>query len=222
LSRNVRDGYRWLMEHYNEDDEIYVFGFSRGAFTARSLAGLIARCGLLKPDAPISFRQLYDRYRHGDAATPIYELKYFGAKPKDLEEEVILHQTHYSQSFIKMIGVWDTVGSLGIPIGRIKGVSRSELRFHRTRLSRTVEHSYQALALDEYRFPYKAEVWNNFLPKGVDPEKQRANDKRIVEQRWFAGAHANIGGGYRDDLLPQRPLRWIQQKTRASGCVTAK
>jgi hypothetical protein len=102
-------------------------------------------------------------------------------------------------------------------MGRIKGISRKALQFHNTRLSRTVEHSYQALALDEYRFPYKAELWNNFLPNGVHPENQRAHDKRMIEQRWFAGAHCNVGGGYQNDLLPQRPLRWIQQKAKACG-----
>jgi uncharacterized protein (DUF2235 family) len=217
LSDNVRDGYRWLMEHYNEGDEIFLFGFSRGAFTARSLAGVISRCGLLKPDAPMSFMQLYDRYRRGGAARPIYEFKYFGEKPTNLEEEIIAHQTYYSRFFIKMVGVWDTVGSLGLPLGKIKGVSRSTLKFHYTRLSRTVEHSYQALALDEYRSPYKAEIWSHFLAEGVNPEKQRANDRRHIEQRWFAGAHANIGGGYRNDLLPQRPLAWIQQKALNCG-----
>src|SRR6266481_2636671 len=60
LSENVEQGYRWLMDNYNPGDEIYIFGFSRGAFTARSLAGVIARCGLLKPNAPISYAGLYE------------------------------------------------------------------------------------------------------------------------------------------------------------------
>src|SRR5437867_5462888 len=66
LSENIRSAYRWLIEHYNPGDEIFIFGFSRGAFTARSLTGVIARCGLLKPAAPMSFYQLYERYRKGD------------------------------------------------------------------------------------------------------------------------------------------------------------
>src|SRR5712692_1620277 len=76
LDANVESGYRWLLEHYNDGDEIYVFGFSRGAFTARSLVGLIAKCGLLKPDAPMSFAQILDRYKLGKKARPIYEIKY--------------------------------------------------------------------------------------------------------------------------------------------------
>lgn len=216
LSDNVQEGYCWLMEHYQPGDEIYIFGFSRGAFTARSLAGVIARCGLLKPGAPLSFKEVYQRYRRGTKAMPIYNLKYFDAKPESVEDEAIRDQTYYGRSFIKMVGVWDTVGSLGIPFGNFPGVSRSTLHFHYTRLSRTVEHSYQALALDEYRKPYRPEVWMNFLPEKDDREKLRA-DNRYVEQRWFAGAHSNVGGGYTNDLLPERPLAWMQQKAANCG-----
>jgi hypothetical protein len=216
LSENVQQGYAWLMQNYEAEDEIFIFGFSRGAFTARSLAGVIARCGLLKPGTPLSFKDVYKRYRKGTAATPIYDLKYFGAKPQNAEDEIIRDQTWYGRSFIKMVGVWDTVGSLGLPFGHIPGISSSTLHFHYTRLSRTVEHSYQALALDEYRKPYRPEVWMNFLPEDEDAQKMRA-DNRFVEQRWFAGAHSDVGGGYPDDQLRQRPLAWMQQKATNCG-----
>jgi|KBSSwiStaDraftv2_1062776.scaffolds.fasta_scaffold201436_1 uncharacterized protein (DUF2235 family) len=218
LPDNVRNGYRWLIERYNAGDEIFVFGFSRGAFTARSLAGLIARCGLLQPDAPISFAQLYERYQKGDKARPIYELIRDKANSKnfDFDERMLLVHSHYRRNFIKMVGVWDTVGSIGIPFGNMPGISRRTLRFHNTRLSTAIEHSYQALALDEYRQPYWAVLWTHFVPEGADP-KQSANDSRVVEQRWFIGAHANLGGGYRTDLLPQRPLAWLQKKAMACG-----
>ena len=213
LSENVRHAYRWLMEHYDENDEIYLFGFSRGAFTARSLAGLIARCGLLKPSAPLSFKQVYERYQQGDAVATIYQLKYFNKTPANLEEEVLKSDTHYKRYMIKMVGVWDTVGSIGLPIGNFPGISSRTLRFHNTRLSKIVEHSYHALALDEYRSPYWAVLWTHWLHKQPKEEdKDPADDNRWVEQRWFAGAHSNVGGGYRDDLLPQRPLDWIQRK----------
>jgi uncharacterized protein (DUF2235 family) len=106
LSDNVRNGYRWLMEHYNPGDEIFVFGFSRGAFTARSLMGVIARCGLLKPDAPMSFAQLYERYQKGDTVRPIYELKYFrkpGDREPDFEERALLKHSYYQR---KQLAHW--------------------------------------------------------------------------------------------------------------------
>jgi uncharacterized protein (DUF2235 family) len=218
LSKNVRSGYRWLVENYSWQDEIYIFGFSRGAFTARSLAGLIARCGLLKPQARISFAQLYERYQKGDMVRPIYKIRKDWANRRkfDFEETALLYHSYYAPGIIKMVGVWDTVGSIGVPVGNFRGISRRALWFHNTRLSTTIEHSYQALALDEYRKPYWAVLWTDFVRERSDPTKQKY-DHRFVEQRWFAGAHANVGGGYRSDLLPDRPLEWLQTKAIACG-----
>jgi hypothetical protein len=220
LSNNVREGYRWLMQNYNEGDEIFLFGFSRGAFTARSLAGLIARCGLLKPEAPMGFWDVFERYQRGNAVRPIYELirqKDTPGEKFDFEENVLLQHSRYHRDLIKMVGVWDTVGSIGIPFGKIKGVSLSRLRFHDTHLSKVVQHSYQALAVDENRRPYWAILWTNFLPNPPDPHPPALPENRVIEQRWFSGAHSNVGGGYHPDLLPQRPLAWLQEKAKACG-----
>ncbi len=219
LPKNIRRGYRWLVENYEPDDEIYIFGFSRGAFTARGLAGMISKCGLLRPEAPISFIELFDRYRKGNAVTPIYQLireKNQGVT-LSFEESAILNHAYYRRDLIKMVGVWDTVGSLGVPFGSIPGVSRRTLSFINTRLSTTVQHSYQALALDEQRRPYQAILWTAFVPDAPPEEDASRLDDRMVEQRWFAGAHANVGGGYRSDYLPQRPLAWLQKKAESSG-----
>lgn len=220
LSENVRDGYRWLTENYDLHDEIFIFGFSRGAFAARSLAGLIATCGLLTPDAPISFAQLFERYQRGPEARPIYQLIRMKdeAEQLDFEERALLRSSYYFRNLIKMVGVWDTVGSIGIPFGNFRNISRRALKFHNTRLSRTIEHSYQALAIDEYRQPYWAVLWTEFfpdVPSNAYPEPDE--DTRFIEQRWFSGAHANVGGGYRSDPMPDRPLQWIQDKAAQCG-----
>ncbi len=219
LSENVRDGYRWLVENYDEGDEIYLFGFSRGAFTARSLAGIIARCGLLRADSPISFAQLFERYKQGDAVRPIYELIRDKANSDsfDYEERALLRHAYYRRNLIRMVGVWDTVGSIGLPFGRFPGLSRRMLKFHNTNLSTTIEHSYQALAMDEYRSPYWAVLWTEFRPDVVDAAEAARPEQRWIEQRWFPGAHANVGGGYRDDPLPNRPLIWLQHKAATCG-----
>jgi hypothetical protein len=168
----------------------------------------------------MSFAQLYERYQQGDTIRPIYKLRYLqqqGGAEFDFEEKLLLEHTHYQRNFIKMVGVWDTVGALGIPLGNIPGISSRTLRFHNTNLSKIVQHSYQALALDEERKPYWAVLWTNFIPAQADPSEAAHVDDRMVEQRWFAGAHCNVGGGYRNDLLPQRPLAWLQEKARACG-----
>lgn len=245
VSESVRDAYRWLTENYDLRDEIYIFGFSRGAFAARSLAGLIATCGLLAPEAPISFAQLFERYQRGEEARPIYQIRQMQGQPEQLgfEERALLRSSHYFRNMIKMVGVWETVGSIGVPFGNFRNISRRALKFHNTRLSRTIEHSYQALAIDEYRRPYWAVLWTQFFPEGApdsrstlqDPTDGRAasprpyrttsgthpeppeDDGRFIEQRWFSGAHANIGGGYRSDPLPDRPLAWLQDKAVQCG-----
>jgi hypothetical protein len=219
LAENVRDGYRWLTENYDPHDEIYIFGFSRGAFAARSLAGLIATCGLLAPDAPISFAQLVERYQRGAQARPIYQLIRMRHQPEqlDFEERALLRSSYYRRNLIKMVGVWDTVGSIGLPFGNFKNLSRRALKFHNTGLSRTIEHSYQALAIDEYRQPYWAVLWTAFFPEAAYASPQPVDDQRFIEQRWFSGAHANIGGGYRSDPQPDRPLVWLQDKAVQCG-----
>jgi uncharacterized protein (DUF2235 family) len=219
LSENVRDGYRWLTENYDLHDEIYICGFSRGAFAARSLAGLIATCGLLAPDASISFAQLFERYQRGVEARPLYQLIQMKHQPEqlDFEERALLRSSYYFRNIIKMVGVWDTVGSIGIPFGNLPNISRRALKFHNTRLSRTIEYSYQALAIDEYRQPYWAVLWTEFFPESAYSHPQPQNDTRFVEQRWFSGAHANVGGGYRSDPLPDRPLAWLQDQAARCG-----
>jgi uncharacterized protein (DUF2235 family) len=220
LSENVQQGYGWLQRNYSPGDEVFLFGFSRGAFTARSLAGFIARCGLLKPDAPMTVEQAYDRYRQGDAVRPIYDLLYHrrrGEANFDSVERTLLEHSIYHRNLVRMVGVWDTVGSIGLPFGNIPGISRRTLYFHNTHLSRVVQHSYQALALDEQRQPYWGILWTQYSLQQPPAGEPARTDDRYVEQRWFAGAHANVGGSYNNDILPVRPRAWIQQKAIACG-----
>lgn len=218
LSENIRLAYEWLIENYNDGDEIFIFGFSRGAYTARSLAGLISKLGILKPGSPIGVAQLYDRYKRSDEQT-IWELNEQQdagtLKDATLEERWMLK---YSQrAKIKMVGVWDTVGSLGIPAFSIEGISRSTFGFLHTGLRIHIQHGYHALAIDEHRRDFAPTLWD--VRRANDPKATRAAPRSIdsVEQRWFVGAHANVGGGYASDLLAQAPLRWIMKKASLHG-----
>lgn len=220
LSENIRQAYQWLVESYDPGDEVYVFGFSRGAYTARSLVGMIARCGLLAPGAPMPVLQVFERYRRGSDATPLYTLEYEkrnGRTDFDLEESWLL--SYATRIPIKMVGVWDTVGALGGPLARIPKLRDRMLYFHNTRLSTIIERALQALALDEHRRPYRPALWTRFVPDNESEEEkaQREGREPHVEQRWFLGAHSNVGGGYRNDSLAQIPLAWIQEEAEKSG-----
>jgi uncharacterized protein (DUF2235 family) len=218
LDENIRRAYEWLVENYNVGDEIFIFGFSRGAYTARSLAGLVAKLGILKPGSPIGGGQLFSRYKRSDEETlgKLHELQDAGKLENiTLEERWLLKYSQVAK--IKVVGVWDTVGSLGIPALSIAGVSRPTFGYLQTGLRIQIEHGYHALAIDEHRKDFAPTLWDVRTPK--DPNEVRAAPRPIssVEQRWFVGAHANVGGGYESDLLAQAPLRWMMKKASLFG-----
>lgn len=196
VSENIQHAYRWVAGEWGKTDEneLYVFGFSRGAYTARSLVGLIRKSGLLKNPSKEMVEQAYDLYRIKDV------------HPDD--EQAVAFRAAYSREIrVKFIGVWDTVGSLGVPMtGAVIPWGRDRYQWHDTELSKIVEYAYHAVALDEHRKDYEATVWT-----------KRKSENKAVEQRWFIGAHANVGGGYKEDRLHNIPLRWLQDKAAACG-----
>lgn len=194
LSENIRDGYGWLAANFQPGDELFLFGFSRGAYTARSLAGLIRKCGILRAADQNHIQQAYDLYRDKNLAPDKPEATAFRSSfAFELETR------------IKFIGVWDTVGSLGVPVTGVP-FSRDFYEWHDTELSRIVDYAYHALAIDEHRKDFAPTVWTAHKPENID-----------VEQRWFVGSHSNVGGGYRNDPLPNLALAWLQNKARHCG-----
>ncbi|GLY15864.1 hypothetical protein Kisp01_28790 [Kineosporia sp. NBRC 101677] len=190
---NIRQGYEWLVQNYDDGDEIFLFGFSRGAFTARSLAGMIARCGLTDRRAPISAEEVYRRYQQGPKGHAP------GARAVD----------------IHFLGVWDTVGALGVPWGRIRGLSRSTIRFHNTNPSVRYRNMFHALAIDENRQAYAPTLWTAFSPKDVPLQLLR--EDQTLEQRWFTGAHSDVGGNRDDPSLARIPLAWLWARAQECG-----
>ena len=204
--------YTWLSESFEPGDEIFIFGFSRGAYTARSLSGLIAKCGVLKPGAPLSIEQLYARYRrHGDRT--ISELTR-RLQPANLEERWIIK--YCEATSIKLVGVWDTVGSMGNPLASMRSKISSYMYLD-THLRLKNEFAFHALAIDEQRKSFEPTLWTKTIP--ISPEATTLSPRPLaeVEQRWFVGAHANVGGGYASDILAQPPLEWLMGKAAALG-----
>lgn len=213
LDEEVIQAYQWLIENYNHDDQIFIFGFSRGAFTARSLSGFISKCGLLKPGAPISLKQLYARYRKGSTVHTIRELKNIPDEKLSFEDKWL---KEYSMPIpIWFQGVWDTVGALGVPFGNFPTISRSKYAFLETDLRINNDHAYHALAIDEHRETFAPTLWTKSVEKDADTYPPRQLSQ--VEQRWFVGAHADVGGGYENGLLAQIPLKWLMQKAQLHG-----
>lgn len=193
IDENIRSGYMFLAQNYLPGDEIFVFGFSRGAFTARSLAGFIGACGLLK------------RQRLGDLGLA---WKYYrGPAPRSPADFVAKTQSDTQLDVrIRFLGVWDTVGALGVPAGILSAINAADYGFHDTGPSAVVQHGCHALSIDEHRDEFVPTLWTGQAPPGV-----------TIEQVWFAGVHADVGGGYVTRALADIPLVWMAQKAEADG-----
>ncbi|WP_316189910.1 DUF2235 domain-containing protein [Bradyrhizobium sp. SZCCHNS1054] len=204
LDRNIRRAYTFLVQNYEPDDEIYIFGFSRGSYTARSLVGCINSVGLLRRGAcdAKALSKLWSCYRT-DRAERIPkmsdELRGLCLEPDSIK--------------VKCLGVFDTVGALGIPISRFWRENRDLYGFHDVGLAAICEHSLHALAIDEHREQFEATLWRQQKFIDMDPR---------VEQVWFAGAHSDVGGGYiaenaRDDqcqYLDDITLDWMIRRVQ--------
>lgn len=178
------------------------------------MSGLISKCGILKRGAPLSIEQLYDRYRLYVAPTIRSLLGKPWPQDASLEERWL---TKYSRpTKIRFIGVWDTVGSMGIPHTSIEAKVH-KYRFLDTHLRLDNEYAFHALALDEHREDFNATFWTRTVKMGEAGAPERTLEH--VEQRWFVGCHANVGGGYPSDPLSQRPLAWLIEKAAARGLV---
>lgn len=189
LNKNILDAYRFLVHNYSRGDELFLFGFSRGAYTVRSLVGLIRNCGLLKRTEADRIPGAFELYRsdrhHPDSAVSRRFCAGYAYPAK-----------------VKFLGVWDTVGALGIPLKHRRKTRHS---FHDTRISSIVRNAYHALAIDERRKPFRPTLWTT------------KPGRRNTEQAWFVGVHSDVGGGYEDHGLADRTFRWMWGKAKGCG-----
>jgi uncharacterized protein (DUF2235 family) len=198
LDQNIISAYKFLVWNYVAGDEIYLFGFSRGAYTARSIAGLIRNSGIIRSDDLTLINQAYDIYRNRNDE----QWRPNGPEAKAFKEK----NSH--EANIKFIGVWDTVGSLGIPLTIFRFYNKSKYKFHDTTLSSYVDYAYHALAINEKRYSFKPTLWTESKFVKERPVAQ------VMEQRWFLGVHSNVGGGYPETGISDIALNWMVEKAR--------
>ncbi|WP_428634791.1 DUF2235 domain-containing protein [Sedimenticola sp.] len=200
LDKNIKSAYHWLARNYQPDDHIFLFGFSRGAYTVRSLGGLLAVCGL--PD--LSDTDVTTGWQRVKVA---YQQGYREKKPRtEWAEDWPFH--HKKQAPVRFIGVWDTVGALGIPddLALLNLFDAEEKwRFHNTTLGDNVEMARHAIALDERRASFTPTLWTKIKP-----------DANVV-QRWFPGVHSDVGGGYGEAGLSDIALKWMIDEAKGAG-----
>lgn len=220
LSKNVIDAYQFLAEHYVDGAEIYLFGFSRGAYTARSVAGFIAAAGLLKDARRGAIERAYfERYAiegtlHARADAEQSLRDRIKGELSDLWHRVIDDAPRHDGVKIQFVGVYDTVGALGVPLSddAIRKLNQPFVGFHDMRLGDLIEHAAHALAADERRKPYVPSLW-------VGPSGSKLRDGQTLLQVWFPGVHSDIGGGYPDRGIGDHTLAFMMGEAAKHGLV---
>ncbi|PWY93557.1 peptidoglycan binding domain-containing protein [Aspergillus sclerotioniger CBS 115572] len=192
LSANVRAGYGFLVDNYTPGDKIYFFGFSRGAYTARAIAGLVCELGLLTPRGMDNFANVYDDFYN--RKLPVYD---------DEKRRQLGFRDRLPRFTVQIIGVWDTVG-----FHKPWLWSGEKLEFRNTLLSRGVRYAFHALALDEERSAYQPTLWH---------EPEDGDERQELLQVWFSGVHTDVGGGGEDPRLANVALGWMIAQCMKDG-----
>ncbi|KAF4303029.1 hypothetical protein GTA08_BOTSDO08587 [Botryosphaeria dothidea] len=198
LLENVLEAYNFITSNYSSGDHLYFFGFSRGAYTVRAAAGLVQEVGIIQPYLMSSFLEQYGKYiRAEDFSKPFTQTEHWSKFTAKSPTPLI---TAAKDIVIQIIGVWDTVGSLGVPdlghwLKKDNSGWRKAYQFYNTDLSANVLHAYQALALDERRTPFSPCLWC----------VKEGNKTTKLVQCWFPGAHINVGGGNSENAGDKNP-----------------
>lgn len=197
IHKNIMDGYRYIVQNYSPGSEIFLFGFSRGAYTVRCICGLINNCGILKrPDA----RLIQEAFNHYKKIGPQYA-------PAGEKSVAFRSQHSHVSREVHFAGVWDTVGALGIPFSILGLFDRTD-EFYDAKLGSNVRMARHALAIDERRQDFEPTIWDR-------------RDNLDLKQVWFSGVHTDVGGGYAIDdnglLASDYPLDWMMKEASKAG-----
>lgn len=208
LAENVKQTYGFVVDNYQPADELFFFGFSRGAYTVRSLSGLIGLIGLLPKQHMEKFPQAWAYYRTPPQKRTERQQRAFLAQfPADAQPQ---------KTRIDFLGVWDTVGTMGIPVGPLRMLGQHTYRFHNTNLGDNVARAFQALALDERRRFFAPAIWKR--EAGLEERLHGYGiAQQVLEQTWFVGAHSNVGGGYPGTGLSDQAFSWMARRAMRYG-----
>jgi len=225
LHRNILEAYKFLTLNYQPDDEIFIFGFSRGAFTARSFAGLINYANVMKRCYAEKVFQANWFYKH--KADPklvkpdeVLRFKSFYGAPvcTTVEDDIWRAKNlpnyelgQHPQLKIKYIGVWDTVKTLGW------FKQAPEHAYHSHELNSSIQAGRHAVALDEHRNKFDVTLWNDVDTRNVEAGYALDDPKRPFQQVWFPGVHGGVGGGGDVRGLSDQAFEWVMDGAREKG-----
>jgi len=200
LQKNIMDDYRYIVQNYEDGDEIYLYGFSRGAYTVRALCGLINNCGIVKRAEASLLQQAFDNYKKSSSTWA----------PRGAKSIAFRKAHSHTLKQVHFVGVWDTVGAMGIPISFL-GLFEDKDEFYDTKIGSNVSIARHALAIDEHRSDFAPTIWDQ-------------KENMDLQQVWFSGAHSDIGGGYKADegvaLSSDYTLDWMARESLKAGLQT--
>lgn len=206
LDQNIKDAYRFLIKNYEEGDRVYLFGFSRGAFTVRALAGFIRLLGLLRPEQINLIDHAYTAFKKA-------------AEKKDFKIAWRYHRVLKTRHLpIKFLGIWDTVNSVMVPRpDRFYLPSFEELPY--TTENDSVEICRHAVAIDEKRRFFRLSAWTPDQTYRSNPFDKKSKTPQDFKEVWFAGVHSDVGGGYPETAsgLAKFPLQWMVEEAASAG-----
>lgn len=200
FSKNILDCYKFIFENFEADDNIYLFGFSRGAATVRSLSGFIHLFGILPQSRPDLIKRAFQ----------IYKIENQERRERTAKEFISKNHTMWCK--IKFLGVFDTVAALGLQNKTLAFLLEPFFphKFHSFGLSDSVSYARQAISIDEERKTFLPIIWD---PLKDDPDGER------LKQVWFCGVHTDVGGGYAEADLSNFSLRWMLREATAKGLI---
>jgi len=201
FAQNILDCYQFIFENFKKDDKIYLFGFSRGAATVRSLSAFINLFGILPKSRWDIIEQAFDIYKNTEKEDDVIK-----------EAKAFIRNHHTMKCEIEFIGVWDTVAALGAHVKWLSEVLDILFphRFHSFKLCENVKFARHALSIDEKRKAFHPKIW---LP--IDGKHKNERMKQV----WFSGVHTDVGGGYSEDDLSNISLKWMIKESKAKGLL---
>ena len=195
IDKNIMDAYRFIVHNYDPGDALFFFGFSRGAYTVRSLGGFIRNCGVLHRSQAARIPEAYELYRTRSPQS---------APGEDRATAFRKLYAVADRTEIAFVGVWDTVGALGIPAPFIGTLNSGRYLFHDAEPSSIIRCARHAVAIDEKRADFAPTLWSH--KPGID-----------LQQVWFSGVHTDIGGGYANHALGDHAGVWMAREAEAAG-----
>lgn len=198
FKKNLLDCYRFIFQNFEADDKIFLFGFSRGAATVRSLSGFIHLFGILPKCREDLIKDAFD----------IYEIE--DKEERELKAQAFIDKHHTMWCKVHFIGVWDTVAALGLSSTWLGSIFNRfwPHKFHSFDLSESVKYTRHAISIDDSRKTFHPVLWNALKN---DPNSER------MKQVWFCGVHTDVGGGYEKEDLSNITLRWMIKEAKAKG-----